>query len=61
MTHDHGAVAVVSNSQDLITSLIIGGAGISVVIIFLLALTSSDEEGSEEAELLARVLRRTQR
>lgn len=60
MTHDHNAAAVISNSQDLITSLIIGGAGVSVIIVFLLALTSSDEEGHEEAELLDRVLRRTE-
>lgn len=60
MAHDRGATTVVSNSQDLITSLIIGGAGISVIIVFLLALTSSDEEGSEEAELLDRVLRRAE-
>lgn len=60
MAHDHSVTVVVSNSQDLITSLIIGGAGISVIIVFLLALTSADEEGREEAELLDRVLRRTE-
>ncbi|MFD4637284.1 MHYT domain-containing protein [Lentzea sp. NPDC058436] len=59
MAHDHTAAIVVGNSQELITSLIIGGAGVSVIIIFLLALTSSDEEASEEAELLDRVMRRT--
>jgi NO-binding membrane sensor protein with MHYT domain len=58
MAHDHSASIVVGNSQELITSLIIGGAGVSVIIIFLLALTTDDEEGSEEAELLARVMRR---
>jgi len=51
---------VVDNSQELITSLIIGGAGISVVIIFLLALTSSADESGEDAELLDRVMRRTE-
>ncbi|WP_086663212.1 MHYT domain-containing protein [Lentzea kentuckyensis] len=60
MAHDHTARVVISNSEDLITSLIIGGAGFSVLIVFLLALTSSDEEGREEAELLARVVRRTE-
>ncbi|MDX8035297.1 MHYT domain-containing protein [Lentzea sp. BCCO 10_0856] len=60
MAHDHTADVVASNSQDLITSLIIGGAGFSVLIIFLLALTSSDDEGREDAELLDRVLRRTE-
>jgi len=59
MAHDHSASIVVGNSQELITSLIIGGAGVSVVIIFLLALTSSDEESREESELLDRVMRRT--
>jgi NO-binding membrane sensor protein with MHYT domain len=59
MAHDHSASIVVGNSQELITTLIIGGAGVSVIIIFLLALTSSDDEGGEEAELLARVMRRT--
>ncbi|WP_439659647.1 MHYT domain-containing protein [Lentzea sp. HUAS TT2] len=59
MAHDHSASIVVGNSQELITSLIIGGAGVSVIIIFLLALTANDDEGSEEAELLARVMRRT--
>ena len=60
MAHDHSAPVVISNSEDLITSLIIGVAGFSVLIVFLLALTSSDEEGSEDAELLDRVLRRTE-
>lgn len=60
MAHDRSAPVVTSNSADMITSLIIGGAGFSVLIVFLLALTSSDEEGSEDAELLARVLRRTE-
>ncbi|HEX8865522.1 MAG TPA: MHYT domain-containing protein [Lentzea sp.] len=55
------APVIADNSEDLITTLIIGGAGFSVIIIFLLALTSSDEEGREEAELLDRVLRRTER
>ncbi|WP_170068010.1 MHYT domain-containing protein [Lentzea guizhouensis] len=51
---------VVDNSQDLITTLIIGGAGVSVVIIFLLALTSSGDESGEDAELLDRVMRRNE-
>lgn len=57
---DQFAPVAVSNSEELITSLIISGAGFSVIIVFLLALTSSDEEGREEAELLDRVLRRTE-
>lgn len=59
MAHDHSASIVVGNSQELITSLIIGGAGVSVIIIFLLALTTDDQESREEAELLDRVMRRT--
>ncbi|KJK48540.1 hypothetical protein UK23_16775 [Lentzea aerocolonigenes] len=54
------ASVVTDNSEDLIMSLIVGGAGFSVIIVFLLALTSSDEEGREDAELLDRVMRRTQ-
>ncbi|MGZ3145849.1 MHYT domain-containing protein [Lentzea chajnantorensis] len=54
------APLVVDNSSELITSLIIGGAGVSVVIIFLLALTSSGDEGGEDAELLDRVMRRNE-
>ena len=54
------AAAITDNSEDLIMSLIIGGAGFSVLLVFLLALTSSDEERSEEAEVLERVLRRTE-
>ncbi|MFD5828372.1 MHYT domain-containing protein [Lentzea sp. NPDC060358] len=60
MTHDAAAPIIIDNSQELITSLIIGGAGFSVVIIFLLALTTSDEEAREDAELLDRVMRRTE-
>ncbi|HUQ60143.1 MHYT domain-containing protein [Lentzea sp.] len=58
ITLGQGAPIVVDNSEDLITSLIIGGAGFSVIIIFLLALTTSDDEQREEAELLDRVMRR---
>jgi NO-binding membrane sensor protein with MHYT domain len=54
------ASAITDNSEDLIMSLIIGGAGFSVLLVFLLALTSSDEERREEAEVLERVLRRTE-
>lgn len=57
ITIDQRAPAVAGNSEDLITSLIIGGAGFSVVIVFLLALTSSDEEQLEDAEVLDRLLR----
>ena len=57
---DPSAPIIAGNSHELITSLIIGGAGVSVIIIFLLALTSSDEERREEAELLDRVMRRTE-
>jgi len=57
ITIDQRAPAVVGNSEDLITSLIIGGAGFSVVIVFLLALTSSDEDQLEDAEVLDRLLR----
>ncbi|MFD9702930.1 MHYT domain-containing protein [Lentzea sp. NPDC059081] len=60
MTLDPTAPTVVDNSSELITSLIIGGAGFSVIIIFLLALTTSDEEAAEDAELLDRVMRRTE-
>lgn len=56
---DAAAPVIVDNSQDLITSLIVAGAGFSVIIIFLLALTTSDEEQREEAELLDRVMRRS--
>ncbi|MFI6096449.1 MHYT domain-containing protein [Lentzea sp. NPDC051213] len=59
ITLDQGAPVIVSNSQELITSLIIGGAGVSVIIVFLLALTSSADERREEAELLERVVQRT--
>ncbi|MBM7863221.1 MHYT domain-containing protein [Lentzea nigeriaca] len=48
------------NAEELIMSLIIGGAGFSVIIIFMLALTSPDEEGREDTEQLDRVLRRTE-
>jgi NO-binding membrane sensor protein with MHYT domain len=57
---DQGAAVISGNSEELIMSLIIAGAGFSVIIVFLLALTSPDEEGREEAELLDRVLRRTE-
>jgi NO-binding membrane sensor protein with MHYT domain len=57
ITIDERAPAVAGNSEDLITSLIIGGAGFSVVIVFLLALTSSDEDQLEDAEVLDRLLR----
>ncbi|SDF34740.1 MHYT domain-containing protein, NO-binding membrane sensor [Lentzea fradiae] len=59
VTLDPAAPVVTDNSQDLITSLIVAGAGFSVIIIFLLALTTSDEEQREDAELLDRVMRRT--
>jgi hypothetical protein len=55
-----GAPVLADNSEDLITTLIIGGVGFSVIIVFLLALTTSDEERGEEAEVLDRVLRRTE-
>lgn len=57
---DQGAALISENSEELIMSLIIGGAGFSVIIIFLLALTSPDEEGREDIEQLDRVLRRTE-
>ena len=57
---DQRASIVTGNSEGLIMSLIIGGAGFSVIIIFLLALTSADEEGREDAERLDRVLRRAE-
>jgi NO-binding membrane sensor protein with MHYT domain len=60
ITVNQRASVIVGNSEDLITSLIIGSAGFSVIIVFLLALTSSDEERREEAEVLDRVLRRTE-
>jgi NO-binding membrane sensor protein with MHYT domain len=60
VTVDERAPIIAGNSEELIMSLIIGGAGFSVIIIFLLALTSPDEERREEAELLERVLRRTE-
>jgi NO-binding membrane sensor protein with MHYT domain len=55
-----GAPILADNSEGLITTLIIGGVGFSVIIVFLLALTTSDEERGEEAEVLNRVLRRTE-
>ncbi len=57
---DQRASVIAGNSEELIMSLIIGGAGFSVIIVFLLALTSADEEGREDAERLDRVLRRAE-
>lgn len=59
VTVNQRAPIIADNSENLITTLIIGGAGFSVIIVFLLALTSSDDERGEEAEVLERVLRRT--
>ncbi|MEU0881380.1 MHYT domain-containing protein [Lentzea sp. NPDC005914] len=56
---DRNSPVISGNSQELITSLIIGGAGVSVLIIFLLALTTSSDERNEDAELLDRVMRKT--
>lgn len=52
------AQVIVSNSPELITSLIIGVTAVSVIIVFLLTLTASAKELREEAELLDRVIRR---
>ncbi|PWK88107.1 NO-binding membrane sensor protein with MHYT domain [Lentzea atacamensis] len=60
VTVDQGAAIITGNSEELIMSLIIAGAGFSVIITFLLALTSPDEERREEAEVLERVLQRTE-
>lgn len=60
VTLNQGAPLIADNSEDLIMSLIVGGAGFSVLLVFLLALTSPDEERREEAELLERVLRRAE-
>lgn len=54
---DLRAPIITSNSEELITSLIIGGVGVSVIIIFVLALTSTADDQREEAELLDRVVR----
>ncbi|MFS8099590.1 hypothetical protein LFM09_20920 [Lentzea alba] len=60
ITINQRASVITGNSEDLIMSLIVGGAGFSVIIVFLLALTSPDEERRQEAEVLERVLRRTE-
>jgi NO-binding membrane sensor protein with MHYT domain len=56
---DPRAPVLVSNSQELITSLIIGVSAVCVIVVFLLTLTSSSKEFEEEAELLERVIRRS--
>ena len=60
VTINQSASIIAGNSEEMIMSLIIGGVGFSVVIVFLLALTSPDEEGNEDTEQLNRVLRRTE-
>jgi NO-binding membrane sensor protein with MHYT domain len=60
VTLNESASLIADNSEELIMSLIIGGAGFSVLLVFLLALTSPDEERREEAELLERVLQRAE-
>lgn len=52
------AQVIVSNSPELITSLIIGVTAVCVIIILLLTLTSSTEELREEAEMLERIIAR---
>ncbi|WP_186763324.1 MHYT domain-containing protein [Lentzea tibetensis] len=56
---DQRAPLIVGNSQELITSLIIGVIAVCVIIIFLLVLTASSKEFEDDAELLDRVIRRS--